>query len=56
MRFAWGTETMVLLDHKEATVITKHAAQTLLSLLKTYQPRKEIRAPVKRLTFSLQKH
>ena len=31
-------------------------AQTLLSLLKTYQPRKEIRAPVKRLTFSLQKH
>ena len=31
-------------------------AQTLLSLLKTYQPRKEIRAPVKRLTFSLEKH
>ena len=34
MRFAWGNETMVLPDQKEAT--DNKTVQTLLSLLKSY--------------------
>ena len=46
---------MVLPDHKVA--ITNQSGQTLLSfIIQKLLPRKEIRAPVKRLILSLEKH
>ena len=53
MRFAWGNETMILPDQKEAT--DNKTVQTLLSLLKAITKEQNTRSS-QRLTFSLAKH